>query len=52
MKVWTGFNWLKQGPVADSCDHSNESSDSIKGRGTVEQLSDYQLRNKDSAPWS
>jgi hypothetical protein len=28
--VWTGFIWLKSS-VADSCEHSNEASSSIKG---------------------
>jgi hypothetical protein len=28
------------GPVADSCEHSNEPSDSIKGREFLGQLSD------------
>jgi hypothetical protein len=30
-KVWTVFIWLRKGPVADSCEDSNETSGSIKG---------------------
>jgi hypothetical protein len=29
--LWTGFNWLRLGPVAGSCEHGNEPSGSIKG---------------------
>jgi hypothetical protein len=38
-------------PVADSFDHGNEPSGSIKGGKLLDLLSDYQLR-KDSGPWS
>jgi hypothetical protein len=38
--------------VAGSCEHGNESSGSIKGVEFLDYLSDYQLPNKDSAPWS
>jgi hypothetical protein len=40
-----------QVPVAGSCEHCNESSDSIKGGEFLDQLTDCQHR-KDSAPWS
>jgi hypothetical protein len=33
-----------------SCDHGNEPSGCKKGRKNAEQLSDYQLLNKDAAP--
>jgi hypothetical protein len=35
-------------PVADSCEHGNEPSGSIKGGNFLEQLSDYQLLKQDS----
>jgi hypothetical protein len=38
--------------VAVSCKHGNETSDSTKGGDFTDYLSDYQLLNKDSAPWS
>jgi hypothetical protein len=31
VKVWTGFIWLRIGPVACSREHGNEPSGSIKG---------------------
>jgi hypothetical protein len=39
-----------QGPVAGCCKHDNESSASIRGGKFLDQLSDYQLLKKDSAP--
>jgi hypothetical protein len=36
MRVWTGFIWLRTGPVVDSCEQSNEPSSSIKGRDFLE----------------
>jgi hypothetical protein len=30
-----------QGPVADSCEHGNETSDSVKDGEFIEYLSDY-----------
>jgi hypothetical protein len=36
--------------VAGSCEHDNEPSGSIKGREFLDQLSDYQLHENDSAP--
>jgi hypothetical protein len=39
-------------PVAGSCEHINETSASIIGRDFLDQLKDYQLLKKDSAPWS
>jgi hypothetical protein len=38
--------------VADSCEHDNEPSGSIKGEEFLEYLSDYQFLKKDSAPCS
>jgi hypothetical protein len=40
-----------EGPLAGSCEHSNEPSGSIKGREFI-QLNDYEFLKKDSAPWS
>jgi len=31
MIIWTAFRWLSVLLVADSCEHGNEPSDSIKG---------------------
>jgi hypothetical protein len=41
----------KQGPVADSCEHDNESSSSIKGGKFLDNLSDCELLKKESAEW-
>jgi hypothetical protein len=38
------------GQMTDCSEHVNEASGSIKGDELLEQLSDYQLLNKDSAP--
>jgi len=38
--------------VADSCEYGNESWCFIKVGEFLEQLSDYELLKKDSAPWS
>jgi hypothetical protein len=40
------------GPVAGCCERGNEPSISIKGRESLEQLSDCQLLKKGCAPWS
>jgi len=37
---------------AGSCEHSNGTSASIKGEKFIDQLSDSQLINKNSVPWS
>lgn len=31
VKIFTGFKWLRMGPVVGSCKHSSEPSDSVKG---------------------
>jgi hypothetical protein len=31
LELWIGFMWLRIGKVADSCEHGNEPSGSIKG---------------------
>jgi hypothetical protein len=38
--------------VAGSCEHGNEPSDSIKGGEFLDNVSDYQLLNKDPDLWS
>jgi hypothetical protein len=38
--------------VAGSCEHGNEPLGSIKGRESVDLLSEYQLLKVDSAPWT
>jgi hypothetical protein len=43
---------LEQGPVASCCEHSHESLCSMKYADFPDELSDYKLLNKDSAPWS
>jgi hypothetical protein len=40
------------GQVSGSCEHGNEPVGSVKGRTFFDQLSDYQLPKKDSAPWN
>jgi hypothetical protein len=37
--------------VAGCYEHGNEPSDSIKGGGFHDQLSNYQLPKKGCAPW-
>jgi hypothetical protein len=39
----------RHSPVADSCERSNESSNSIKDREFLDQLGDYQLLKQESA---
>jgi hypothetical protein len=41
-----------QGPAAGSYEHDNELLGSINGKELLDQLSDYQLLIKISAPWS
>jgi len=38
--------------VVGSYKHGNEPLGAIKGMEFLDQLSDYQLLKKDSAPWS
>jgi hypothetical protein len=38
--------------MVGSCEHGSEPLDSIKSVESNDQLSDYQLLKKDSAPWS
>jgi hypothetical protein len=40
------------GPVAGSCEHGEEPSDSRKYRGFLDQLSYYQLLKEMIAAWS
>jgi hypothetical protein len=37
--------------VAGFCEHGNEPSGSIKGGEFLDQLNEYWLLKKDSAPW-
>jgi hypothetical protein len=39
------------GPVAESCEHCNKSSDFIKVGEFPELLSDHQFLKKESSPW-
>jgi hypothetical protein len=32
-RYYLGYIWLRLEPVAGSCEHGNELSDSIKGKG-------------------
>jgi hypothetical protein len=50
--MWTGCMWIRIGPVAVSCEHGNETSDSIKCGKFLDLLSDSQLPRKDCAPLS
>jgi hypothetical protein len=52
VKVETGFNWFRVGPLAGFCEHANRLFSSIKGGEFLDQLRDYLLFIKDSAPWS
>jgi hypothetical protein len=45
----SGSGW---NPVTGCCEHGNEPSVSIKGGEFLDQLSEYFLLKKDSAPWS
>jgi hypothetical protein len=38
-----------EGPLADCCEHGNETSGSIKGGEFLDYLSDYQLLRSESA---
>jgi hypothetical protein len=40
------------GSVASSYEHVNEQSDIIKSEENLEQLSDWQLHKKCTAPWT
>jgi hypothetical protein len=51
-RMWTGFSRLRIWPSATFCEHINEPLGSIKGRGFLEQLSNYQPLKKKSASWS
>jgi hypothetical protein len=42
---------LRQGPLAGSCKHCNELSESTHGGEYFDKLSDYQLLKHDNAPW-
>jgi hypothetical protein len=51
--VWTGLMWLRKGTsVEGSCEHGNEPSGSTKCWKILEQLRDWPLLKKDSAPQS
>jgi hypothetical protein len=39
-------------PVRDFCKDDNEASEFIKEEGIFDKLSDYELLNKLSVPWS
>jgi hypothetical protein len=45
----SGSGW---GLVVGCSEHSNELSGFINGGSFIDYLSDYQLLEKDSAPWS
>jgi hypothetical protein len=51
-KVWIGFTCLKTGTGGGLCEHDNEPSCPINGAEFFDQLSYYQLLNKDPIPWS
>jgi hypothetical protein len=50
--LWTGSMWLRIGLVEDSCEHGDEPSGSIKFRGVLEWLHNWQLLKKGSAQLS
>jgi len=51
-----GMDWIHlaqdRGPMVGSCEHGNEPSDFMKGREFLNQVNDYYLLKKDSAPQS
>jgi hypothetical protein len=49
--VWTGFIWLRIGPVEGSCEYGNEPSGSMKCWEIFEWLHNWHLLKKDSVPW-
>jgi hypothetical protein len=40
MRIWTGFSWHMMRPMADTCEHGNELSDSLKGGEFLGQIKD------------
>jgi hypothetical protein len=49
---WYGLFWLRIGTSGGSFEHGNEPSTVIKCREILEELSDWRLLKRDSAPWS
>jgi hypothetical protein len=51
--VLEGVDWIHLAQDMDhgACEHGNDPSDSIKCSVIFEQLSNYKLLKKDSAPW-
>jgi hypothetical protein len=52
MGEWTGYVWLRIGPVARSCEHGNEPSGSVKGEEFPECPRNDWLHEKGSTPWT
>jgi hypothetical protein len=52
MSAWTAFNWFGIKISDGSFIHGNETSCSTKCAEFLDQISDYKLLKKDSAPWS
>lgn len=50
--MWTGYICLRRGGVLGYCEHSKELSGSIQGREFLDELNDYYILKKASAPWS
>jgi hypothetical protein len=42
-RVWSGFTWLRVGPVVDCCEYGIEPSGFIKSRDCFELLKYYQF---------
>jgi hypothetical protein len=49
-KCKVNFSGPEDGPVADSCEHGNEHSGSIKCGEFLDYLRNYHLLKKDSSP--
>jgi hypothetical protein len=49
VRVCTGLTWLRIGPRAGSCEHSNGSSGTMKGDEYIDQLNKYQVLKKEFA---
>jgi hypothetical protein len=50
--VCTVFTASEQGPVMGSCEHGNQSTDSVECIGFLYQLADCKLFKKDFVSWS
>jgi hypothetical protein len=52
MKVWTGFIWLKKGPLVVAYEYCVEFLGFVKGEGFIGQLNGCEFLQKDCVPRS